>query len=568
MKKMKKKYFVGLCLLVAMIAISACSDSENSLPAPEVTGICGVTEQKLGDIVAEDSGAVTWQAHFTAILKDAQQGNSEEDSLKATLAERRLAKADSILNVYIDSLGSNDNLHGEDGKEDKSFWNGYKYVNIRYHSIDVNGATITLSELLIIPFNSVFPNPHPNNIIVACHDMITSNNQKPTSFSTDEIKSFANWASSKLITESNNENLVIVPDYQGYGATHGDSHSFLNSTLTARQVVDGVRAAKIWFENYEKSLEKDFKTVVTGYGEGGSVAMAVHRYIEQNDLSDELNFAGSSCGGGLYDPQATLTHYIQNGKVYDLATLGMIIKSLCENSIMKQENASPSHFFTDAFLKSGIMDWLSNKTYNNEEIQEKLLDYSWNNSNGFSMMRESESDNKYLPYTSANAYNENGKKRSWYKNLNNHPVYCEIENVFRPEVIEFLKSGRINLNVDNYKVLDKYNKAMAMYALDKDWLPKHPMVVVHSYQDEVFPIINYENASKTFSGYRFKGFHYGAGAKYVYHANSEYELYFENVGAWMLFNVIEGDELQKYKHDNAIQYTATENEKYRIGTAG
>lgn len=571
MNKMKTNLFVGLCLVLSICGISACSDS-NAVPQPSVvTDISGVTEQDVSDIVAEDSGAVSWQDHFSAILKDAQQGNAEEDSLLAANAQRKLAVADSILTVYIDSLGSNGGQHGQDGKEDYSFWKGYKYVNIRYRSIDINGNPITLSELLIIPNNTVFPNPHPDNIIVACHDLITANKQRPSNFEDSEVKYFADWASTKLSCcvipalawygsekVKDNENLVIVPDYQGYGATHGDTHPFLERTLTARQVVDGVIAGKKWFEANGTSLEKDFKTAVVGYGEGASVAMGVHRYIEKNNLSKELNFVGSSCGGGFYDPNATFSYYLQDGKVYDVVTLCMMIKSLCAtDSDMKSNNCTPSDYFTDAFLKSGILDWLDSKTYTNDEILEKLLAYSWNNSNGFSMMRYSVDDDKYLPYTSSNANKSNGGKRKWLEKLINHPAYCEIGDVLKQNVVEYLKTGS-GKDDKGASILLALEKALSKYGVDKDWQPQHPMILVHSPNDEVAPIVNYENASKAFPGSNFKGIVYRGRVTNLYHYKSRSELFFDCTGTGLMFRLIAGKDMSNYKHDDITEMTATQ----------
>lgn len=553
-----KTFFLCLFILLGFGIFTACSDSETSPQEPKIPEISGVTDQKLGDIVAEDSGAVSWHDHFSAILKDAQQGNGEDDSLKTALAMHRLALADSILAVYIDSLGSNGGQHGDDGKEDYSSLMGYKYVNIRYRSVDINGNPVALSELIIFPYNSIFANPHPQNIIVACHDMITANSQKPTNFSTDEVDEYANWACSALLFSSTySDNLVIIPDYQGYGATHGDTHPFLERKLTARQVVDGVIAGKKWFEENEKSLKKGFKTGVIGYGEGGSVAMGVHQYIEQNNLSDELNFVGSSCGGGMYDPQATLNHYVQDGKVYDLATLGLMIKSLCDtNPFMKQYKLTPSDYFTDAFLKSGIMDWLSSKAYTNDEIRKKLLAYSWNNSNGFSIMRTSRSsDYEYLPYISSNEYDKNGKKRKWeiYNgDSERYPAYCEINSVLKPELVEFLKNGG-SVKSENAVAFFTLKRVLSKYDIDKVWQPQHPIFLIHSPKDEVAPIVNYQNASQAIPSNNFKGLVYGGKLPDLYHARAKKYLFFNWTGERRLKGLIEGMDYSDTPHDDIIE---------------
>jgi hypothetical protein len=65
-------------------------------------------------------------------------------------------------------------------------------------------------------------------------------------------------------------------------------------------------------------FEDDWKSVCIGYSQGGSVALATHRFIEENGLADELHFAGSVCGDGPYDPVAHLGYYMNDdGETYN-----------------------------------------------------------------------------------------------------------------------------------------------------------------------------------------------------------------------------------------------------------
>ena len=44
------------------------------------------------------------------------------------------------------------------------------------------------------------------------------------------------------------DQLVIVPDYEGYGSTASYPHPYCNRELTAQQVVEGVKAGLAYFE--------------------------------------------------------------------------------------------------------------------------------------------------------------------------------------------------------------------------------------------------------------------------------------------------------------------------------
>ena len=501
---MKVNFFVFLCLLLGIGGFSACSDDEVNQQNPKVPEISGVTEQDISDVQVIDSGRVSWHDHYTGMLKDAQQGNSEKDSLVEVFAKRQLELNDSLADAYMDSLGHNGHLPDVDEGWSHNYALGYQYVSLRYKPIDKDGKTIECSELVVAPYNLIFKDPRPDNLVIGCHSTITSNHERPSNF--ESFSSDVGMLACHALTNFQtivHENLVIIPDYQGYGATHGDAHPYLSQDLTARQVVDGVIAGKKWYEKYGRPLEKDFKTLALGYSQGGSVAMAVHRYIEKNGLVNSLNFSGSICGDGPYDPVATLKKYIADNKIYMPVAAGLIIKGMCDANPYMSEY-SPSDYFTEAFLKSDILKMIESKDLTITEIEGKLLDYSMTNSNGFVMMRKSKTDNAFLPYVSSNTYTVDGKKRKWEKATKEASYFCTVDQVLRPEVIEYFKNGGL-VEVQYMGKMSAIQNALEMNNLTRGWMPQHPMFVFHAEKDEVVPFVNYESASAAFPGKYFKG---------------------------------------------------------------
>lgn len=495
---MKVNFLVFLCLLLGISTFSACSD-EQTEPVDNTGGeISGITDQDLSDIQVLDSGSTSWHDHYSTMLKEAQQGNGEEDSLMVAFAMRQLAKADSINDAYLDSIGANGGDHGLDGSEGSSWMNGYKYVNIRYNSVDLNGNPIQLSELLIYPKITWFA-VHPDNILVSCHDFITADKERPS----DGGSSVTCWEYAESNTvlgwfDDYAENLVIVPDYQGYGASKYDMHPLMEFTLTARQVVDGTIAAKKWFERYVTSLEDDYKTVFMGYGEGGSVALSAHRYVEQNNLSGVLNFVGSVTGCGIYKPYETFVAKIQNDRFYDLKQLAMMINSLCATDFdMKKEGCTPSDFFSSSFLKTGILEMLSLKMFSKDEIQQKLLDYSWDHPTEFTMMRKDTDYDKdeYWAYNPSNKNTEKGKKREWRSV--EVPAYCNADQVLTSGVIQYFTKGSC-ADAQQEQKMQALEKALKKRDLIKGWFPQHPLTDIYNEYDEIVPSLNYESVGSAF----------------------------------------------------------------------
>ncbi|MGL5937103.1 MAG: acetylxylan esterase [Phocaeicola sp.] len=99
---------------------------------------------------------------------------------------------------------------------------------------------------------------------------------------------------------------------------HMEITPYLYQTLTMRQIIDDLVAARDYIN--EKEFEDDRRTLVVGYSQGGSVALAVQKYLTNSKaLKSELQLDGSICDNGLYDPLATVHKTLKLTR--DLATL-------------------------------------------------------------------------------------------------------------------------------------------------------------------------------------------------------------------------------------------------------
>lgn len=469
--KTLKYPFLAIVAMVAATTFTACSDDDNNKGGtiePTIQHFTGYTEPS--NVEATGSGTMSWHKHYATILKDALDGNGEEDALIAQFAQTQLEKADSVVEDYYERTGGNTEL-GQDGSETYNSVYGYKYVTINYESVDEDNNPIELSELVAYPYGEA-SSIKPNSMVIGCHYVITSNSERPTNYGKASMLSdmtiFASHAMTNGITTFNSS-LVVVPDYEGYGASSDKVHPFLYHELTARQVVDGAIAAKEWFEKNETTLADGWQSVISGYSQGGSVAMAVHKYIEENNLSSVLNFAGTACGGGIYDPLATLTDYIETGKVYSPVGVAFMIKAMCDTNPYIHGKFTLSDFCTDEFLASGIADLIDSKLYTTSELKDKLVAYSKSNDAG---------------------YNTSGD-------------YWEVDRIIRSEVISYFKGNSTSESKEKCEAL---YKALDMNCLvSGSWTPAHPLFCFNSTVDEVVPFVNYENASKALTGNYFRG---------------------------------------------------------------
>lgn len=97
-----------------------------------------------------------------------------------------------------------------------------------------------------------------------------------------------------------------------------------------------------------------------GYSQGGSVALAVQNFIQNNDSSDRLRLRGSLCGDGPYDPFATYDRYAQDDY---LLWLPSVITLILRAYLYYYKDSYLKGFTTiEDYLKPEVITTLKNGT--------------------------------------------------------------------------------------------------------------------------------------------------------------------------------------------------------------
>ncbi|MCO5118787.1 MAG: alpha/beta fold hydrolase [Burkholderiaceae bacterium] len=96
---------------------------------------------------------------------------------------------------------------------------------------------------------------------------------------------------------------VVAPDYTGYGGSRLDYHPYLNAQAQAADAIDSLRAARAFIAARGEPAPQAL--YLTGYSQGGYVAMATHREIERSH-GDEFQVDASFPMSGPYALSATL----------------------------------------------------------------------------------------------------------------------------------------------------------------------------------------------------------------------------------------------------------------------
>ena len=478
-----------------------------------------------------ESGEMTTQAILEDIIEDHMDMQTYDDTIYTDYAKSELEL------ITKAKAGTRAGEDGEPG-DDKSL--KLAYTTVRYTTTSVDGSQKEMSELIVWPISRIFSDPSPKNLIIGCHCTITSDDQRPTNFNklkyTTDVGMLALYASGRMLAGNS---LVVIPDYEGYGLTKKSPHPYCNRDVTARQVIDGAKFAIGWMERNRKTkMKKGWKSVAVGYSQGGAVAAGVARYYLENNMTG-LNLQGAVCGDGPYDPLATLKQYINDDRMYMPVAGALLLKGVVDtNKELKALNCKYEDFVTEAFLKTGIFEWLEGKELTTDNIQARLLEHSKlyggnkesGGGGGFTMQVWNSESKKYETY--AGSYVEKNA-RNWKTDANGAYSYCTVDQCLRPEVIEYFKTGSVPTGY-SYAKLDALKQALTENCLtygDK-WKPSQgqtPFIFFHSTRDEVVPFCNYESVKGSWGIERIQGHPYKSNTYlHVYSGAAFYTWYVNN----------------------------------------
>lgn len=394
------------------------------------------------------------------------------------------------------------------------FTPAYLYT-FKYPSVDADGNKIYLSGLMGVP--SV-PNAEINNLVIGCHETITSNYECPSEWHASAgapLKSgnfmMLQYCNSKFSRQPCS--LVIMPDYEGYGITKDRAHPYLYQELTARQVVDGVRSALAWYQqlvdaDVVKPFEPGWTSVSIGYSQGGSVALATHKFIEKNGLSDELHFAGSVCGDGPYDPVAHLRYYMKdNGETYDgnnrtshrkekvsmPIVMPLILKGMCDsNPLMRQHYVDDylklDFLYTESikFIEDKAQDKKENQ-YSTDRINKEYVEMMKKGKTGTYTKRIHDSD-QVVNYTAECTAADFQEVMEIY---DKDKAHGKLNKMMTDTCYKYFQRLTANTPVPTEPgLMEDLHRALESNNLTKGWIPQHRIAFFHSTYDTVVP---YEN---------------------------------------------------------------------------
>lgn len=219
----------------------------------------------------------------------------------------------------------------------------YVTFPVAYWSTDPQGDSLLVSGRVYLPKRRYL-----NGIVIANHYTICSDAEAPSNtIAMESVLTMKGYA-------------VIMPDYVGYGLSRDEVHPYLHWRSAAQTAVDLLNCMPELLDYYGYSYPID--VVVSGYSQGGAVALGVTRMLEELDSTWIVRKLYA--GAGPYDPAGTYLYSMERDEMGIPAAIPMIVMGLSDAYDMEVELED---FFLEPLL-SNYEDWILSKEYTVSEI--------------------------------------------------------------------------------------------------------------------------------------------------------------------------------------------------------
>ena len=134
------------------------------------------------------------------------------------------------------------------------------------------------------------------------------------------------------------------PDLLGLGISDDVVHPYIHA-FAAEAVIDKIRAVKNWLCSNE--IESNDQLFIAGYSEGGYVAMATHKLIEETYF-DEFTVTASAPMAGPYDMRYVPTRVLN---LEDYPQPGYLAFTYMAYNVIEELNRPASDFFQSPYAE-------------------------------------------------------------------------------------------------------------------------------------------------------------------------------------------------------------------------
>jgi predicted esterase len=153
---------------------------------------------------------------------------------------------------------------------------------LRYNSVDPLDQSAAASGALMIPTGSDPACQGPRPIVVYAHGTVAERDFNIANLAdTDNAEGLL-----IALVFAGQGYVVVAPNYAGYDTSSLTYHPYLHAQQQANDVLDAVTAARSALPaSTTPTVTDSGRLFITGYSQGGFVAMAAHRLFQQNGVA-------------------------------------------------------------------------------------------------------------------------------------------------------------------------------------------------------------------------------------------------------------------------------------------
>lgn len=230
---------------------------------------------------------------------------------------------------------------------------------IVYTTVDVKGRSVNVSGLVAWPNGGA-----PNGLVVFCHGTIQDRRNSPSRWKGTPNGSEAETATYAFATGGY---AVVIPDYLGLG-DHQASHPYPLNVTNARSARDAIVPARMLAMQSGYMIGP--KLYVTGYSEGGGIAMALLKDLESTGSG--FNVEKAAPVSGPYDMTGATREFLLTEPTDQIGFgVRLYLLSYAAYYFRKEHNIKITNYFKPAMANS---IWLNyNSTVTDENLIKRLM---------------------------------------------------------------------------------------------------------------------------------------------------------------------------------------------------
>jgi acetyl esterase/lipase len=207
---------------------------------------------------------------------------------------------------------------------------GVDFYYINYWTLGAVGEVTESSGALMVPTGAAPACSGPRPIVLYAHGT-----QFDKTFNIADITNTSNTEGATVAAMFAAQGYIVVaPNYAGYDISTLGYHPFLNAAQQSGEMIDALTAARTALpRTFAASTTDSGRLFITGYSEGGFVAMATERTMENAGMTvtaaapmsgpyalealfDTVVFGEVDLGSTLFSPLVTTSYQHAYGNVY------------------------------------------------------------------------------------------------------------------------------------------------------------------------------------------------------------------------------------------------------------